>query len=210
MEKKHNDPGARQVDAVIFDFGGVLAEEGFFDGFRALSEAQNIDFTLLSETAVDLAREGGYAEGRIDEQEFWVRLRTQTGLEGTDAELRHELLSRFILRPWMFEYVDKLRAAGYKVAVLSDQTNWLEELDAKHGMLQHFDLVWNSYRTGRTKKEPALFDDFTLALGVAPERALFVDDHGGHIRRAEARGMKAIHYVGREDFERRINEICPL
>ncbi|MBU1001148.1 MAG: HAD family phosphatase [Proteobacteria bacterium] len=210
MEKKRNDSGMRQVDAVIFDFGGVLAEEGFFDGFRVLAEAQGIDYTLLSETAVDLARAGGYAEGRISEQEFWTRLKAQTELTGSDAELRQELLSRFILRPWMFECVDKLKAAGYKVAILSDQTNWLEELDAEHGIFRRFDLVWNSHRTGRTKKEPALFDDFAAALGVSPERVLFVDDHGGHVRRAEAQGMKAIHYIDREDFTRRINDICPL
>lgn len=210
MQEKHNDSGARQVDAVIFDFGGVLAEEGFFDGFRVLAEAQGIDYALLSETAVDLCRKDGYCVACIDEDEFWRRLKARTGLAGDDVTLRGELLSRFVLRPWMFELVDKLRTAGYKVAILSDQTNWLEELDARHGIFRRFDLVWNSWRTGRTKKAPDLFDDFAAALGVEPGRTLFVDDHGGHVRRAREQGMKAIHYIGREDFARRINDICPL
>jgi len=210
MTETHTHSPARRVDAVIFDFGGVLAEEGFFDGFAALAKAQGIDFTLLSETAVDLCRVDGYCTADIDEDEFWKRLKDRTGLAGDDAALRRELLSRFILRPWMFELVDKLRAAGYKVAVLSDQTNWLEELDAEHGLFSRFDMVWNSWRTGRTKKESSLFEDFAAALGVPLERVLFVDDHGGHIRRAQALGMQAIHYTDREDFARRMNEICPL
>lgn len=210
MNDSTHTTASRPLDAVIFDFGGVLAEEGFFDGFKALAEAQDIDFTLLSESAVDLCRKDGYCWAAIDETEFWKRLRERTGVAGSDAELRRELLSRFVLRPWMMQTVDKLKAAGYKVAILSDQTNWLRELDAELGFMSRFDLVWNSYETGRTKKEPELLADFAAALGTTPERCLFVDDHGGHVRRADRLGMPAIHYIGREDFERRLNDICPL
>lgn len=210
MEENTNDSGLRRVDAVIFDFGGVLAEEGFFNGFAAIARAQGKDPAALADAAIEIIRSGGYAEGRADEASFWDAVRERTGVAGADADLRAELLSRFALRLWMFSLVDKLRAAGYKVAVLSDQTNWLEELDAAHGIYARFDLVWNSWRTGRTKKDPAVFGDLAFALGVAPGRALFVDDHAGHVRRAEARGMRAIHYVDREDFLRRFEALCPL
>lgn len=207
---KQTTTSPRRVDAVIFDFGGVLAEEGFFDGFTHLAAEQGLDARVLGDAAADQARAGGYCEGRADEAAFWNGLRAATGLAGSDAELRRELLTRFVPRPWMFAYVDKLRAAGYKVAILSDQTNWLEELDEEHDVFSHFDLVWNSWRTGRTKKEPQLFMDMAAALGAPVERVLFVDDHGGHIRRAQALGMPSIHYTGREDFERRFADYCPL
>lgn len=195
---------------MIFDFGGVLAEEGFFDGFTYLAGQQGLDPRELGDAAADVARADGYCEARIDEAGFWDRLRERSGLRGEDADLRKEILSRFVLRPWMFDHVEKLKAAGYKVAILSDQTNWLEELDAEHGIYERFDLVWNSWRTGRTKKEPQLFMDMAAELGVPVERCLFVDDHGGHIRRTEVLGMPSIHYIGREDFERRFAEYCPV
>ncbi len=197
------------LDAVIFDFGGVLAEEGFFEGFKAIAARHGMDSGGLAETAVDVIRRGGYVEGRATEAEFWEALRARTGLSEPDGLLRRELLSRFVPRDFMFARVDKLRAAGYKVAILSDQTNWLDELDAAHGVFAHFDLVLNSYRLGKTKKDPTLFDDILAALDVAPERALFIDDFEGHIRRARARGLHTIFYTGREDFEAQFRKFCP-
>lgn len=199
----------RTVDAVIFDFGGVLAEEGFFAGFRHIAELHGMDPGGLAETAVDVIRGGGFVEGRTSEEDFWEEFKARTGIVLSDAELRQEILSRFTLRPWMFDYVDKLRGAGYKVAVLSDQTNWLEELDAIHGIYGRFDLVLNSFRIGKTKKDPSLFDETVGALGFDPERVLFVDDFDGHIRRADSRGLKTIHYTGRESFERQFKKYCP-
>lgn len=199
----------RAVDAVIFDFGGVLAEEGFFDGFKAIAQRHGMDPGGLAETAVDVVRGGGFVEGRASEQDFWEEFKHRTGIAETDAALREEILSRFTLRPYMFDVVDKLRRGGYKVAVLSDQTNWLEELDAAHGIYRRFDLVLNSFRIGKTKKDPSLFDETVRALNVEPDRTLFVDDFEGHIRRAQSRGLRTIHYTGRESFERQFRKICP-
>lgn len=199
----------RKVDAVIFDFGGVLAEEGFFNGFKAIAKRHGMDPGGVAETAVDVIRGEGYVEGRTSEAMFWDEFRQRTGIALSDEELRDEVLSGFVLRDWMFAAVDKLKKAGYKVAILSDQTNWLEELDAEHGIYGRFDLVLNSFRIGRTKKDPSLFDEVVLALGTEPGRTLFVDDFDGHIRRAEGRGLKAIHYTGRESFERQFSKYCP-
>jgi len=199
----------RALDAVIFDFGGVLAEEGFFEGFKAIAARHGMDPGGLAETAVDVVRRGGYVEGRASEGQFWEELRARTGIAESDAALRRELLSRFVLRDFMFARVDKLRGAGYKVAILSDQTNWLEELDAAHGIYRRFDLVLNSYRLGKTKKDPTLFDDVVAALAVEPGRALFIDDFEGHIRRARERGLHTIHYTDRRDFERQFRKFCP-
>ncbi|WP_461210141.1 HAD family hydrolase [Desulfocurvus sp. DL9XJH121] len=210
MEENIKDSGLRRVDAVIFDFGGVLAEEGFVAGFEAIARDRGLDTEAVTEAAFAIIREDGYAEGRTDEAAFWAAMRSAAGITGTDAELRAELLDRFKPRPWMFDLVDKLSAAGYKVAILSDQTNWLEELDARFGVFARFDLVWNSWRTGRTKKDPAVFTDMARDLGLAPGRCLFVDDHAGHVRRALDRGMRAIHYVGREAFLGELNDYCPL
>lgn len=199
----------RAVDAVIFDFGGVLAEEGFFNGFRAIAERHGMDPGGVAETAVDVIRRGGYVEGRTSEEDFWEEFKSRTGITLTVEDLREEILGGFTLRDFMFRYVDNLREAGYKVAILSDQTNWLEELDAEHGIYRRFDLVINSYRLGKTKKDSSIFDEIVKALGVEPGRALFVDDFDGHIRRADGRGLKTIHYTSRESFERQFRKICP-
>ncbi|NJB67328.1 putative hydrolase of the HAD superfamily [Desulfobaculum xiamenense] len=199
----------RPVDAVIFDFGGVLANEGFFDGLAEMAHRTGKDTEFVTETAVDIIRGDGYAVHRIDEAEFWRRFRDRTGISGADDALRDELLSRFVLREHMFRRVDKLREAGYKVAILSDQTNWLEELEHRHGFYGKFDVVHNSWLTGYTKKDTEAFTGMLSALGVEPSRTLFVDDHAGHIRRAQALGLRTIHYTDRESFERQFANHCP-
>jgi putative hydrolase of the HAD superfamily len=35
--------GGRSIEVVLFDFGGVLAEEGWKEGFRAIAEANGLD-----------------------------------------------------------------------------------------------------------------------------------------------------------------------
>src|SRR3990172_8968375 len=118
-----------RIKAVLLDFGGVLAEEGFREGLRAIGERNGLDPGAFFETADRIIYETGYLTGLADEASFWSALREQTGIRGSDGELRREILRRFVVRPEMLAFVDLLRSRGLIVAMLSDQTNWLGELD---------------------------------------------------------------------------------
>jgi putative hydrolase of the HAD superfamily len=97
-----------------------------------------------------------------------------------------------------------LRAAGLKVAMLSDQTNWLEEIDGKTPLFRHFDMVFNSFRLHKSKRDASVFQDVCKALGVRTDEALFVDDNINHIKRAESEGLRTIHFTTIDEFEKRI------
>jgi putative hydrolase of the HAD superfamily len=101
----------------------------------------------------------------------------------------------------MLHHVQKLRERGYVVAILSDQTNWLERLDRAHGFFSEFDYVFNSYRLGKTKHDGTLFDDIIAMLGLSPADALFIDDKEGHVNRARSRGLRAVRYESRDEIE---------
>ena len=47
------------VDVIWFDFGGVLAEEGFREGLRAIAEGNGLEPEAFIETGFDLVYEGG-------------------------------------------------------------------------------------------------------------------------------------------------------
>ncbi|HOP52409.1 MAG TPA: HAD-IA family hydrolase, partial [Synergistales bacterium] len=96
---------------------------------------------------------------------------------------------------------------GYIVAMLTDQAEWLKELDSTTPFLHLFDPVINSWDTGKTKKDPTAFTDLAAAAGVKPEEILFVDDNEGNIERAASMGLKTILYVDRESFEREMGSI---
>lgn len=178
------------IKAILLDFGGVIAEEGFKKGLQAIGEKQKVEG--LFETADRLIYEDGYVMGLCDERKFWQDLRDITGIEGTDAEFRREVLEKFNLRPEVLEAVDKARGKDIITAILSDQTNWLDEINERTPFFHHFDRVFNSFRMHKGKRDPTVFGDVCRELRVSPGEALFVDDKAANVGRAEASGMRAI------------------
>lgn len=150
--------------------------------------------------ASDVIYETGYITGRGTETDYWDVLRRKTGIAGEDSDLTGEILRRFVLRPRMLAAVRALRADGFLTAILSDQTDWLERLDARDRFFLEFDRVFNSYRLGKGKRDATIFDDTVRALGVAPGEALFVDDNSGHVERAASRGLRAVLFRNQDRF----------
>ena len=158
----------------------------------------------------DLVHSTGYVTGKASEGQYWEAVRRATGIDGNDLELRNEIIKRFTLRPWIFKVVDKIRESGIPVGILSDQTNWLEEIDSSHHFFHHFDYVFNSWHTGESKINPSTFRDILAATGTKPENALFVDDNSGNCDRARQAGIHAIHFTGRETFTAELSAYCPF
>ncbi len=152
-------PISTSVKVILFDYGGVLAEEGFREGLMAIACANGLLPQGFFEMATATVYESGYVVGTADEHSYWDLLRQRSGIEQSDAELRKEILDRFILRSWMLEIVCGLRRRGYFVGILSDQTQWLDELDARDHFFAEFNVVFNSYHLGRGKKDPQVFDE---------------------------------------------------
>jgi putative hydrolase of the HAD superfamily len=192
------------LKAFLFDFGGVLAEEGFREGLKAIAKRNGLDPDRFFSLADALIFEAGYLTGGADEAAYWSALREQTGIAGTDRELRDEILKRFVLRPGMIAAVDRLKSQGFLVAMLSDQTNWLDELDRETTLSRHFDKVFNSFKLHKSKRDASVFRDVCDALGVKPGEALFIDDNINHIRRAGGAGLHTILFTTFDDFEKQL------
>jgi putative hydrolase of the HAD superfamily len=157
-----------------------------------------------------LIYETGYLIGKSDEASFWNEVRKNTGISRTDAELRTQILKRFVLRPDMIASVDLLRSTGLIIAMLSDQTNWLEEIDLDSGLFRHFDRVFNSYRTHKSKRDASVFREVCTELGVKTEETLFIDDNIDHIKRARAQGLQTIHFAGMAEYKQQIRHLIDV
>jgi FMN phosphatase YigB (HAD superfamily) len=188
------------IHAVLFDFGGVIAEEGFRNGIMYIASANSLDQAEFFKTVQGLIFSGGYLTGHGSEAFFWEQLRARTGIKGSDEELKGIILERFILRDWMMTLVKRLKTASVRVAILSDQTNWLDELDLKLHFFNQFERVFNSFHLGKSKNDPSLFSDVIAVMGIRPDETLFIDDTLGHVERARSKGLHAICYTGRQQF----------
>jgi len=196
------------IDMAVFDFGGVLAEEGFEKGLRAIAKRNGLDEIEFYNLAHGLIYSTGYSIGHVEEHIYWQTIRNKTGIRDNDEALRNEILSRFILRPWMFDIVKKIKANRNGVAILSDHTNWLDELNERYDFFKYFDVVFNSYHLGKTKMDPSHFTDVISRLNRAPERLLFVDDTEIYCDTARKAGMKTINYIDRDLFHKEIAGFC--
>jgi putative hydrolase of the HAD superfamily len=195
MEDKPN------IRAVLFDFGGVVAEEGFQQGLYAIAERFRLNKKDFFRLAADAVYSSGYVTGTGSEADYWQTVREKTGITAPDNELRHEVLSRFIPRPWLLEIVRTVKTKGCIVAILSDQSDWLDQLEARYHFFKEFDAVFNSYHVGKSKRDPTFFDDTVQALGVTAGQTLFVDDNQDHIQRAAGRGLQTHLFTTRAALE---------
>ncbi len=194
------------MGAVIFDFGGVLAEEGFREGLKAIGKEKGLDPEDFYKISSDLVYQTGYITGGCDEHSYWNAVRQKTGVKGDDQEFREEILKRFKLRPEMTAVVEKIKSSGFIVAVLSDQTNWLDELDQRTPFHHHFDYVFNSFHLKKTKRDPSIFRDVCALLDLRPGEVLFVDDNLENVKRATSQGLRAIYFKGVSEFRIEIKD----
>ena len=199
----------RTIKAVLLDYGGVIADEGFQNGLRGLARAQGIDAKKMMDVAHLGVYETGFILGTGTEATFWAYMREGTGLKGGDAELTKRILDGFILRSWMMARVRHWRAQGIITGILSDQSPWLDRLNARDHFYDDFDHVFNSYNIGKGKRDPSLFHDVTERLALAPGEILFVDDTKSNIENAQSAGWQTIYYVNRSSFEEAIRKYLP-
>jgi putative hydrolase of the HAD superfamily len=183
---------------ILFDFGGVLAAEGFRNGLEAIGREQGIVYS------------SGYVVGAAGEASFWDEFRRRTGITAADQELRRRILDRFLPFPEMLAAVSRLRQLGFTLAIVSDQTNWLDELDERHRFFALFHRVFNSYHHGRSKKDSRFFVEVLAELGCKPEAALFLDDDQGNLDRALSQGIRGILVTDRGRALRELEQLLGM
>ncbi len=179
-----------EIKAVMLDFGGVIAEEGFQQGLYAIAEKFGLDRKRFFQLANEAVYDSGYVTGKGSENDYWNMVREHSGIIAPDEELRQEILSRFIPRDWMIEIVRSLQQQGLITAILSDQSDWLDLLDSRYHFFQFFNAVFNSYHLGKTKRDATVFAEVLQELKVEAGEVLFVDDNIDHIARAVAAGLQ--------------------
>ncbi|MFC3744722.1 HAD family hydrolase [Paractinoplanes deccanensis] len=192
----------RQVDAVLFDFHGTLAQvEDPVTWVVAAAAACGHELdrgkaTVLADRLVTAGRAGGPLPARVPPHlaEHWSdrdlyahsHRAAYTGLAATvstDMEGLADALYDRLLGPdgWL-PYPDTaptlrtLHDAGVKVAVVSNIGFDIRPHFEAWGMAGLVDAYALSYELGRTKPDPAIFLRACGMLGADPERTLMVGD----------------------------------
>src|SRR5215207_3600272 len=196
--------------AVLFDWGDTLMqfayEPEFLEaGHRAGIEALGPDGVPDTDEMTAYFREHYeplfWVPGTLEEIEYpgLVReLLSNLGLDVTDEELGRFLEAEHAawepsrkLGATTHALLEALRSRGLKLGLVSNafDPGWLLHRDLERmGIAERIDVAVFSSEVGKRKPHPAIFVAALDALGVEPERALFVGDR----RFEDIRGAKEV------------------
>ncbi|MGW0825216.1 HAD-IA family hydrolase [Streptomyces sp. NPDC002845] len=183
---------------LILDFGGVLTTQMRLNG-QAFERSEGLTpgtyFHALEENPEGVRVYSALEVGKAT-QEDWNKV--IGGILGVDpTDLMRRALANLRPEPAIVAAVDRARAAGVKVAMLSNSFG-LEPYNPYEalGMWQDaFDAVILSELEGVRKPSPAIYQRALTALGLTGPECVFVDDHIQNLPPAEALGIRTIHHT---------------
>ena len=88
--------------------------------------------------------------------------------------------------------LERLRAGGYRLALVSNCSRQTRDVVPALGLDRAMDAIVLSYEVGVRKPGERIFRDAMAALGVEPERTLFVDDIVEYLDGAASLGIRTV------------------
>jgi HAD superfamily hydrolase (TIGR01509 family) len=183
--------GRDGYEAIIFDLDGVLVDsEGI--GFETLQG-------LLRTYGVEYRLEDNEPFIGINDRDHFTALKARHELSASVEELIAEQTARLLAQietrtipmPGVPRVPERLRAAGYPMAVASSSLPAVVEARlAALGMRRLFGAVVSSFEVPRGKPAPDVFLEAARRLGVHAGVCLVVEDSVHGLRGARAAGMR--------------------
>lgn len=190
------------IKAVLWDFGGVILSSPF-EAFREYERERGLpsDFIRTVNTNDPDANAWARLErSELSHEEFDAAFAEES------ARLGHEVRGADVLallagevRPEMVAALDRVIAAGFKTACLTNNVTKSDQVDPTANeradvaeVMAKFDVVVESSKVGVRKPEPAFYERACELLGVQPSDCVFLDDLGINLKPAKAMGMRTI------------------
>ena len=200
------------VEAVLFDFGGVILSSPF----EAFAEYENEiglppdTIRKINATNPDTNAWAQFERREVSPEEF-VSL-----FEKEALSLGYELNAQRILeglhgslRPEMVEALTKC-SSKFKTAMLTNNITPMGEQDLDEEVkkvVEIFDLLIESSIEGCRKPEEKFYEIACERLKVKPENCVFLDDLGINLKPARTMGMSTIKVINPEDAIKELYDI---
>ncbi|MEY2422703.1 MAG: putative hydrolase of the superfamily [Acidimicrobiaceae bacterium] len=189
------------IEAVLFDFNGVLTTSPFAH-MAALGTESGVDGQVVLDLMLGPYDEDTdhawhrFERGEITASEYGADLFARAA----DANLQLDfaslgnMMSRLEVHDVVIDRIRALRADGYRTGLVTNNVReasrqWRELVPVD----ELFEVIVDSSEVGMRKPNPAIFlHALELLGGIAPERAVFLDDAAGNVLGAQAAGLQAI------------------
>jgi HAD superfamily hydrolase (TIGR01509 family) len=186
------------VRAVIFDCFGVLVGTGYWNVYRQLGGDPDKDAAFLDEV---LAKADS---GRITSEELAQIVSDHLGITTEQYERAHR--ADEVPNQEVFDFIRELKPR-YKIGLLSNVGPGTIERKIPPNLLELFDTKVISSEVGLLKPDPAIFRLAAERLGVAPQEAVFTDDHVEYLPGAVQIGMPTVLFTSLADFKEKFVQL---
>jgi len=200
------------IAAVIFDFGGVITSSPF-EAFNRLEAERGLPQNFVRKVnAIDPDRNAWarFERAEVSAATFDALFAAEARAQGFDLSGRDVLnVLAGAVRPAMVRTLDQLKAAGLRIACItnnvptgpgglvgaglarsSDRSDALEQIFAR------FEYVIESSKAGVRKPDPRIYLMMCEKLGLEPAACVYLDDLGVNCKPAAQLGMAAIKVTG--------------
>jgi putative hydrolase of the HAD superfamily len=222
---------SRLIDAVIFDFGGVLASNGRPSDVAKRFPNDPVD-KVMKVMMGDYGQDTDHPWHRLERGEItMIEYREQLGplvreaglqvaassLEtpaAKTADSKNPSIVGFAFEPnqLVVNLVHELKSCGFRLGVLTNNVRELRQ--AWWPMLDFaniFDDVVDSHEVGMRKPNHAIYELSLSRLGVAAHRTAFLDDAQSNVNAATAVGMHGIWVdIDPTDAVQRVRQLANL
>ena len=188
------------IDAVIWDFGGVLTTSPF-EAFARYERERGLPADIIRRTNTENHLENAWAKferAEVDIEAFDVLFAAESKALGAEVRGRDVIpLLSGDLRPEMVEALRRVKARFKTGCITNNLPN--NAIGSASGrslyvaeVMVLFDHVIESAKIGLRKPDPRIYAMMTETLGVDPEACVYLDDLGVNLKPARAMGMTTI------------------
>ena len=188
---------AEPVEAVLFDFGGVLSTSPF-DAFERHEQSLGMAPGFIRSLNAANHHDNAWARlerNEVDFDQFCDDFEAEAVAAGgrVDARVLFATMSGE-MRPVMLEAVRRCHE-HFKTGLLTNNFITPTTTARHHDVFALFDVVVQSARVGLRKPDPAFYLLACRELKIEPTAAVFLDDLGVNLKPARALGMRTIKVV---------------
>jgi epoxide hydrolase-like predicted phosphatase len=189
------------IKGLIFDFNGVIVRTEDFAPRHAWDERLGLPIGSV-ERAVHHSDIWIQAQlGRITLQAYWNGVAEILYMRKDDiAALRRDYFSGDRINHRLVELIRELRAQGYRVALLCNESTHLSDRLRALELYELFDRVLISAEIGVMKPDPTAFRIALRELNALPHEVVYVDAALPNVRAAQQLGLQTILFRPETDL----------
>jgi putative hydrolase of the HAD superfamily len=207
------------IEAVIWDFGGVLTSSPF-EAFARFETERGLPADIIRRTNAANHLENAWAKferAEVDIDTFDELFAAESLALGAEVRGRDVLpLLSGDLRPEMVDALRRLKKTGLKTGCITNnlpanaigsagrRTLYIAEVMAL------FDHVIESAKIGLRKPDPRIYRMMVDALGVDPANCVYLDDLGVNLKPAREMGMTTIKVLNASQALAELEEVTGL